>query len=542
MKFYYRMESSSYGTLTVGYVTDDSDLPGSFVPVRIMPTTTSIIQDSVTFDSITATGRIAFKWVHTSSYYSCGIDDVEVYSSTVVPVCHAPEIVSLTNDYQSATLTWSGDGSNYEVAIRPATEAAYPTPIAVTTSSYTFNGLQPATTYYVQVRQDCTADTLGYSDWVERSFVTDSLPCFAPTNVSYNNTTFNTASISWTSNGEETAWEIHVFNTTYDHYYEVSANPATVDGLTSGVSYYAAVRALCGSAQNIYGEWSDTIQFTTDICDPVTNVQATANGLSITVNWTAGENNCGNFEIEYGEHGFGQGEGTVVPVNGATTKTFNGLEEETQYDFYVRAVCAEGLTSAWSAVASATTGQATGDECYAPTNVAASANGTTITFTWDASTGNTGNFEVECGQAGFAHGQGTTAQVSAETFTVNNLAANTTYDFYVRAICQTGNYSDWSDKASATTGNVGIYDVEGNFNCNIFPNPATDETTISVSGVNGQVTIAVVDMNGRTISSETLDCSADCVKKMNVSGLTQGAYFVRIYGENVNSVKKLIVR
>ena len=54
---------------------------------------------------------------------------------------------------------------------------------------------------------------------------------------------------------------------------------------------------------------------------------------------------------------------------------------------------------------------------------------------------------------------------------------------------------------------------------------------------------AVLSMpKSRTVSSETLDCSADCVKKMNVSGLTQGAYFVRIYGENVDSVKKLIIR
>ena len=78
--------------------------------------------------------------------------------------------------------------------------------------------------------------------------------------------------------------------------------------------------------------------------------------------------------------------------------------------------------------------------------------------------------------------------------------------------------------------------------CSVYPNPADDATTISVTGVNGKVSIAVVDMNGRTVASETMECAADCVKTLNVANLAQGAYFVRITGENVNMVKKLVVR
>ncbi len=78
--------------------------------------------------------------------------------------------------------------------------------------------------------------------------------------------------------------------------------------------------------------------------------------------------------------------------------------------------------------------------------------------------------------------------------------------------------------------------------CSVYPNPADDAATISVTGVNGKVNIAVVDMNGRTVASETMECAADCVKTLNVANLAQGAYFVRITGENVNMVKKLVVR
>ena len=63
-----------------------------------------------------------------------------------------------------------------------------------------------------------------------------------------------------------------------------------------------------------------------------------------------------------------------------------------------------------------------------------------------------------------------------------------------------------------------------------------------MSGVNGIVRIAVVDMSGRTVATETLECSDDCVKTMEVDNLPQGAYFVRITADNTNMVRKLIVR
>ncbi|MBQ0160010.1 MAG: T9SS type A sorting domain-containing protein, partial [Bacteroidales bacterium] len=87
-----------------------------------------------------------------------------------------------------------------------------------------------------------------------------------------------------------------------------------------------------------------------------------------------------------------------------------------------------------------------------------------------------------------------------------------------------------------------IADVENGTSCTIYPNPTTASTTISVMGVNGKVRISVIDMSGRTVAAETLECSADCQKVMDVADLAQGTYFVRIAGETVNMVKKLIVK
>ena len=453
--------------------------------------------------------------------------------------CRKPIIVSTTYDYESATITWSGNGTNYEVNIKETASDWPATDIPVVGNTYTFTGLMPATNYTFRVRQDCSADSLGYSEWALGNFITDSLPCLAPTNLSTTTVTNATATFDWTVRGTETAWDIHVWNTgNIDSIYTVTTRPATVGGFSAGLTYNASIRPLCGSAHNIVGDWSDTITFSTTICPTVTGLtvgNVTANGA--TLNWDA-DQMAVSWIVEYGFAGFDQGSGTIVPCS---TNSFNatGLECETSYDFYVRAVCGTDWTSEHWTHVSLTTGDCS-EACLAPTNVVATVDLNSVTVSWTPAEGNTA-FEVEYGNRGFSHGNGTVVNTNEPSTVINGLEFNTQYDLYVRALCGADNYSPWTPVTTFTTGTQGIDNAEG-VACTIFPNPTSSATTISVSGVNGKVKIEVVDMNGRTVASETLECSSDCRKTMDVDHLAQGAYFVRITGENVNMVKKLIVR
>ncbi len=453
--------------------------------------------------------------------------------------CRKPIIVSTTYDYESATITWSGNGTNYEVNIKETASDWPATDIPVVGNTYTFTGLMPATNYTFRVRQDCSADSLGYSEWALGNFITDSLPCLAPTNLSTTTVTNATATFDWTVRGTETAWDIHVWNTgNIDSIYTVTTRPATVGGFTAGLTYNASIRPLCGSAHNIVGDWGDTITFSTTICPTVTGLtvgNVTANGA--TLNWDA-DQMAVSWIVEYGFAGFDQGSGTIVPCS---TNSFNatGLECETSYDFYVRAVCGTDWTSEHWTHVSLTTGDCS-EACLAPTNVVATVDLNSVTVSWTPAEGNTA-FEVEYGNRGFSHGNGTVVNTNEPSTVINGLEFNTQYDLYVRALCGADNYSPWTPVTTFTTGTQGIDNAEG-VACTIFPNPTSSATTISVSGVNGKVKIEVVDMNGRTVASETLECSSDCRKTMDVDHLAQGAYFVRITGENVNMVKKLIVR
>ena len=92
---------------------------------------------------------------------------------------------------------------------------------------------------------------------------------------------------------------------------------------------------------------------------------------------------------------------------------------------------------------------------------------------------------------------------------------------------------------------TGIDDIDQEserFNVAIYPNPASGSTTVQIDGANGALTVAVMDMSGRTIKTEQVYCNSGCTHQVNLSGLAQGAYFVRVTGDQVNTVRKLIVK
>ncbi|MCQ2274372.1 MAG: fibronectin type III domain-containing protein, partial [Bacteroidales bacterium] len=144
--------------------------------------------------------------------------------------CAAPRILSETHNYESATIAWTGSNS-FQVAIKANDATDWPAETAVTGNTYTFTGLLPATAYTFRVRQDCSADENGYSAWTYGTFITDSLPCFAPENLTASNITGDAATFAWTALGAETNWEIHVWRTgVVDVTVPVNTNPATVTG------------------------------------------------------------------------------------------------------------------------------------------------------------------------------------------------------------------------------------------------------------------------------------------------------------------------
>ncbi|MCQ2297209.1 MAG: fibronectin type III domain-containing protein [Bacteroidales bacterium] len=413
---------------------------------------------SYTWGTRAANGNVTLSWYDdddaidpTDFYSDWEINAVYSYYPEMQLVacgsgCAAPSLQPVANvTFEGATISWSGSADSYEVAVVETSNAIWPAEVAVVGTSYTFTGLMPSTSYSYRVRSVC--DTTGTSSWREGTFTTDSLPCFAPTNVVTSNATVNSITVAWTNDAQSIAqaWVVNVFNATTNIMDTVRTNPATINGLYDNTQYSVAVQAMC--AANFGSDWSDTVTFTTTSCQAVSNVNVTditTSGAKVT--WTAGANETA-WEVSYGEMDFAEGQGVTVAAT-TTTYVITGLQADSRYDVYVRAKCADGITSDWSPV-----------------------------------------------------------------------------------------------QQFQTLGNSqGIDGVEGNYSLSIYPNPTAGNTTISLRGVEGEVVITVVDMNGREITRDVMNCGSDCVKTMNVEGLAQGTYFVRVLGEGISSVRKLIVR
>ena len=75
---------------------------------------------------------------------------------------------------------------------------------------------------------------------------------------------------------------------------------------------------------------------------------------------------------------------------------------------------------------------------------------TNVILDWE-NYGNGTSFEVEYGPQGFLIGSGSLATTNENTITINDLNPESTYDFYVRTICNGNDTSEWIGPKQATT-------------------------------------------------------------------------------------------
>ena len=126
-------------------------------------------------------------------------------------------------------------------------------------------------------------------------------PCKTPKDVTVTTVGPNSATLSWTADEEQSAWEI-VYSTDAEFDPDTAtpvaadSNPFELTGLEAETTYYAYVRAVCSSDD--HSKWSNMVSFTTEeLCRRPTNVTAsdiTAN--SATVTW---EGYADNYEVRY---------------------------------------------------------------------------------------------------------------------------------------------------------------------------------------------------------------------------------------------------
>ena len=178
-------------------------------------------------------------------------------------------------------------------------------------------------------------------------------PCNTPTNLAVT-TNHTTANITWTAGSTEVEWEIYRATDVSD--VPNSATPPSVSAhptptysfpMVQDVTYYVYVRANCSSTYK--SDWTPNYVSCTIPCVIPTNVTASVNGTTGTLNWTAGNVETA-WDIYFAPDAFS-------PPNAATTPSVIGHNALTysfpmttgvQYRAYVRSRCSAMTQSAWT--------------------------------------------------------------------------------------------------------------------------------------------------------------------------------------------------
>ncbi len=97
------------------------------------------------------------------------------------------------------------------------------------------------------------------------------------------------------------------------------------------------------------------------------------------------------------------------------------------------------------------------------------------------------------------------------------------------------------DNISITLAASGLADAEsGAIKAMIYPNPAKDKATLSLTGLTANAKIIVSDLQGRIIQTEDLQAGTETYE-LNTSNYASGVYYIRILcGNNVNTQKLII--
>ena len=365
-------------------------------------------------------------------------------------------------------------------------------------------------------------------------------PCDAPTALTANNITETSAEVSW--NGTATGYAVRLNGGTPEI---VTATSKTFTGLTAGTAYTVEVRAVCESSNSAVVSTSFTTQNESGITAPTVNTLAASNithdGATLNGTITAGSEAITAQGFMY--KASSATDWTTVAATGTNlSATVNNLTAETAYEYKAFATTASGTVEGqiinFTTLAAPVVVTPPTVETLAATEVtheAATLNGT-ITAGSEAITAQ--GFMYKASSAtDWTTVAATGTNLSA---TVNNLTAETAYEYKAFATTASGTV-EGQIMSFTTLATSGLADAEsGAIKAMIYPNPAKDKATLSLTGLTANAKIIVSDLQGRIIQTEDLQADTETYE-LNTSNYASGVYYIRILcGNNVNT-QKLIV-
>ena len=408
----------------------------------------------------------------------------------------------------SGNIEISHNGSNNEFRIIDNCATGTQIECGNLASGQVISGLTPSSNYIMTIWKD------SFNSLTTDEFCFSEVTCLSPSNLTVSNLTTSSADLEWTVSGSgETLWDIEYGATGFVQgagtlVDDTSDNPYSLSSLSSGVTYDYYVRAHCGAGNE--GAWSGPFTFRIpnlgDICDTplsaVVNADCAAGGAStLSIDFSASQDILSQ-GCDTGTGNRGYYISFTAPASGNIEISHNGSNNE----FRIIDNCATGtqiecgnlasgqvisgltpssnyIMTIWKdSFNSLTTDEFCFSEvtCLSPSNLTVSnLQSTSADLGWTPGGSGESSWEIEYGLDGFTQGTGTTVSPATNPQSITGLTSNTGYDYYVRANCGGGDFSEWSGPFNFTTSvgphNFPLYeDFESGFS--FFENVVGNDT------------------------------------------------------------------
>ena len=279
------------------------------------------------------------------------------------------------------------------------------------------------------------------------------------------------------------------------------------------------------------------------VCDTVSNLAVNVEGTSALVTWDSGTNNQ-QWEVEYGNRGFAQGQGQSY-VSEVSNIILDNLEYNSEYELYVRAYCGDSSYSDWSEAVAFVTGEEPDTMCLSLDSLVVYEVGVThcaIAIHSPYLDENGQNTDSVTFQIVLMQNDDTVADtiLSQTDITFDNLQEGAVYVVYARTLCDSVHQSGWTLATFTTDADtIGIGDVDVNkASYSLYPNPVHERVQCTLQGTTTAGVLIIFDAMGREVLSQQLSATSQSI---DVRTLPQGLYTVVVRTNEGSSVQRLSV-
>ncbi len=433
-------------------------------------------------------------------HYTC-VNDIEAKVDTV------------TDD--SAHISWTSGADQWFYYVA---EAGQPRGQYLTTDKpeLALTGLKHHTSYEIGLTKACEPGDTAKVKVIE--ITTTGSVCAEPEQVKVTADKW-TARIEWT--GEAGAYNVRYRKQNIEQpaawiTEQVRDTFAVITNLEANTTYEYAVQAQCSKSEKDTSAYTPVNTFTT-----LAETCLTPADVSVTPSYDKAdlffESEADRFEVAVRKASDEAWTTQVYASLGDNDNkhiiTLTGLAAETDYKVRLRAICAEGDSSRWTAV----TGFATTavPECVTPTGLSVEdITATSATLTWTADESNL-SWNIRYRESSASEWT-EKAQLTERQYKLEDLKANTVYLWRVQAQCEADRQSKWATQNKFTTSQTTAIATAQTGRIQLF----VKGHTLNVANPDGRLIrkITVYAADGRTLLSTEVNTTENVFIPLHTAG------------------------